>query len=84
ASADFTPEHAPGRAVPIRPRTSRPSGTPMKWRRWCERVLAGGAALRHLYNRMLGQLYHCLQTDQTYDPIKAYGSPPTHPTRAAA
>ncbi|MDT5323647.1 MAG: hypothetical protein QOF25_799 [Mycobacterium sp.] len=22
------------------------------------------AALRHLYNRMLGQLYHCLQTDQ--------------------
>ncbi len=40
------------------------------------------AALRHLYNRMLGQLYHCLQTDQTYDPIKAYGSPPTHPTRA--
>ena len=35
------------------------------------------AALRHLYNRMLGQLYHCLQTNQTYDPIKAYGPPPT-------
>ena len=29
------------------------------------------AALRHLYNRMLGQLYHCLQTGQAYDPIKA-------------
>ena len=42
------------------------------------------AALRHLYNRMLGQLYHCLQTGQTYDPIKAYGPTPTHPTRAAA
>jgi hypothetical protein len=42
------------------------------------------AALRHLYNRMLGQLYHCLQTNQTYDPIWAYGPPPTDPTRAAA
>lgn len=42
------------------------------------------AALRHLYNRMLGQLYHCLQTGQTYDPIKAYRPPLTHPTRAAA
>jgi len=42
------------------------------------------AALRHLYNRMLGQLYHCLQTSQTYDPIKAYGPPPTPPAQAAA
>ena len=42
------------------------------------------AALRHLYNRTLGQLYHCLQTGQTYDPIKAYGPPPTLPTSAAA
>jgi hypothetical protein len=42
------------------------------------------AALRHLYNRMLGQLYHCLQTSQTYDPIKAYGPPPTPPEQAAA
>jgi transposase len=30
------------------------------------------AALRHLFNRMLGQLYHCLQTGQTYDDAKAY------------
>jgi transposase len=30
------------------------------------------AALRHLFNRMLGQLYHCLQTRQTYDPLKAF------------
>ncbi|MCP2331684.1 Transposase [Actinoalloteichus cyanogriseus DSM 43889] len=33
------------------------------------------AALRHLFNRMLGQLYHCLHTGQTYDPIKAFGEP---------
>lgn len=33
------------------------------------------AALRHLFNRLLGQLHHCLQTGQTYDPIKAFGAP---------
>jgi transposase len=38
------------------------------------------AALRHLYNRMLGQLHHCLQTRQTYDPIKAF--PHAAPPRA--
>ncbi|MFI2477851.1 IS110 family transposase [Nocardia xishanensis] len=38
------------------------------------------AALRHLFNKMLGQLYHCLQTGQTFDPIKAFG----HPTEQAA
>ena len=42
------------------------------------------AALRHLYNRMLGQLYHCLQTDQTSEPTKAYPSPPTRHSRVAA
>ena len=30
------------------------------------------AALRHLFNRMLGQLHHCLLTGQTYEPIKAF------------
>jgi len=29
------------------------------------------AALRHLFNRMLGQLHHCLHTSQRYDPVKA-------------
>ena len=29
-------------------------------------------ALRHLFNRMLGQLHHCLATGQRYDPIKAF------------
>jgi transposase len=33
------------------------------------------AALRHLFNKMLGQLHHCLQTRQTYDPRKAFGTP---------
>ncbi|MCI2422956.1 hypothetical protein MOQ72_36615 [Saccharopolyspora sp. K220] len=31
------------------------------------------AALRHLFNRMLGQLYYCLQTGQNYDPSNAFG-----------
>ncbi|MFR9774092.1 IS110 family transposase [Nocardia sp. SC052] len=30
-------------------------------------------AVRHLFNKMLGQLYHCLHTHQTYDPTKAFG-----------
>jgi hypothetical protein len=30
------------------------------------------AALRHLFNRMLGQLYHCLQTGQYYHPDQAF------------
>ncbi|MFI5497151.1 IS110 family transposase [Actinoplanes sp. NPDC051859] len=36
------------------------------------------AALRHLFNRMLGQLHHCLQTGQAYDPIKAFGPAAEH------
>src|SRR3954447_23666998 len=36
------------------------------------------AALRHLFNRMLGQLHHCLRTGQNYDPIKAF--PHTRPS----
>jgi transposase len=37
------------------------------------------AALRHLLNRMLGQLHHCLQTSQTYDPTQAYSNPSRSP-----
>jgi hypothetical protein len=33
------------------------------------------AALRHLFNRILGQLHHCLQTRQTYDATKAFPPP---------
>ena len=43
------------------------------------------AALRHLFNKMLGQLYHCLQTGQTYDASKAFGIVDhTLPEQAAA
>ncbi|WP_435069773.1 transposase [Amycolatopsis thermoflava] len=42
------------------------------------------AALRHLFNRMLGQLYQCLHTGQTYDPIKAFGDPTNHAEPVAA
>src|SRR6202023_1964379 len=40
------------------------------------------AALRHLFNKMLGQLHHRLQTRQTFDPIKAFGQPRTAPREA--
>jgi transposase len=45
---------------------------------------AHAPAVRHLFNRMLGQLYHCLQTDQTYDAVKAFGNPETAPQDPAA
>jgi len=43
------------------------------------------AALRHLLNRMLGQLHHCLATRQIYDPAKAFPhATPAHAGSAAA
>lgn len=43
------------------------------------------AALRHLFDKMLGQLHHRLLSGQPYDPIKAFGpSTDTPLTRAAA
>jgi transposase len=42
------------------------------------------AALRHLFNRMLGQLFHCLQTGQPYDPTKAFPNHTDTPREAAA
>jgi transposase len=38
------------------------------------------AALRNLYNRFLGQLYHCLQTGQHYNEASAFGAPTPPPT----
>jgi hypothetical protein len=32
-----------------------------------------------LFNRMLGQLYHCLQTGQTFDETKAFHQPTDTP-----
>lgn len=42
------------------------------------------AALRHLFNRLLGQLYHCLQTGQLYNELKAFPNLADHPEPAAA
>ena len=42
------------------------------------------AALRHLFNKMLGQLYPCLQTRQTFNPVKAFGQPAAAPPEQAA
>lgn len=37
------------------------------------------AAMRHLFNRMLGQLHHCLQNRQHYDETAAFSEPITAP-----
>lgn len=59
---------------------ARPSPPREHYLRRRERGDRHPAALRHLFNRMLGQLHHCLQTGQTYDPIKAF--PHATPTDA--
>jgi transposase len=51
---------------------SRPSPTREHYLRRRERGDGHPAALRHLFNRMLGQLHHCLQTGQAYDPGKGF------------
>jgi len=51
---------------------ARPSPAREHYLRRRERGDGHAAALRHLFNRMLGQLHHCLQTSQTYDPVKAF------------
>jgi hypothetical protein len=51
---------------------ARPAPTRDHYLRRRERGDGHPAALRHLFNRLLGQLHHCLATRQTYDPIKAF------------
>jgi transposase len=51
---------------------ARPSPAREHYLRRRDRGDGHPAALRHLFNRMLGQLHHCLATGQTYDPIKAF------------
>jgi transposase len=53
------------------------------YRRRRERGDGHAPAVRHLFNKMLGQLYHCLQTDQSYDPNKAFGHPDNSPAESA-
>ena len=59
---------------------ARPSPAREHYLRRRDRGDGHPAALRHLFNRMLGQLHHCLQTRQNYDPIKAF--PHATPTDA--
>lgn len=59
---------------------ARPSPAREHYLRRRDRGDGHPAALRHLFNRMLGQLHHCLQTGQTYDPIKAFPHPTARPT----
>ncbi|MFJ6686821.1 IS110 family RNA-guided transposase [Streptomyces werraensis] len=42
------------------------------------------AAQRNLFNRMIGQLYHCLQQGQRYDEALAFPAPPDEVAAAAA
>jgi transposase len=42
------------------------------------------AAMRNVFNRLLGCLHHCLQTGQTFAPDKAFPLPESHPEPAAA
>jgi len=42
------------------------------------------AAMRNLFNRFLGCLYHCLQTGQHFDPAKAFPNTSTPTSTAAA
>jgi transposase len=42
------------------------------------------AALRNVFNRSLGQLWYCLQTNQLYDQAKAFPAPDPTPSQAAA
>jgi transposase len=51
---------------------ARPSPTREHYLRRRGRGDGHPAALRHLFNKMLGQLHHCLATGQTYDPIRAF------------
>jgi transposase len=42
------------------------------------------AAQRNLFNRMIGQLYHCLQHGERFDELAAFPAPPSVTERAAA
>ena len=64
---------------------SRPSPAREHYLRRRDRGDGHPAALRHLFNRMLGQLHHCLRTSQPYDSARAFPHPtPEHAEPAAA
>ena len=63
---------------------ARPSPTREHYLRRRDRGDGHPAALRHLFNRMLGQLHHCLHTRQSYDPLKAFPHATKHTAQVTA
>jgi transposase len=64
---------------------ARPSPAREHYLRRRDRGDGHPAALRHLFNKMLGQLHHCLATGQAYDPVKAFPhATPAHAEPVAA
>jgi transposase len=63
--------------------TKTPGGA-VHYQRRRDRGDRHAAALRHLFNRLLGQLYHCLQTGQLYNEAMAFPNPVDQPKPAAA
>jgi len=63
---------------------ARPSPAREHYLRRRQRGDGHPAGLRHLFNRMLGQLHHCLLTGHRYDPVKAYPPPAATPPPPAA
>ncbi|MGI8651162.1 MAG: IS110 family transposase [Geodermatophilaceae bacterium] len=63
---------------------ARPSPAREHYLRRRERGDGHPAALRHLFNRMLSQLHHCLHARQTYNPLKAFPHAATRDDEQAA
>ena len=61
---------------------ARPSPTREHYLRRRDHGDGHPAALRHLFNKMLGQLHHCLSTGQTYDPVRAFPHATAEPAAA--
>ena len=61
-----------------------PGPARMHYRRRRDHGDRHAAALRHLFNKMLGQLHHCLQTREIFDAQKAFGYPGDTQNSAAA
>lgn len=70
-----------------RTRPGKPNGSPGAKAHYRRRRDEHGdwhaAALRHLFNRMIGQLYHCLQQHKLFDEQMAFPAPPELAVSAA-
>lgn len=64
--------------------SSKTTGAALHYQRRRERGDRHAAALRNLFNRLLGCLHHCLTTRQLYDETRAFGAPVSPHQPAAA